>query len=128
VKNINDGRIGLPDNNNRWCSTRTPPPHHVILTWQAPQTISAARIITGWVQSGRLTAPIADFALQVPDGEGWRDIPGGKVAGNDRFDWHATFPPITTTRLRLLVTATSANVARIWEIELYHPKQAAGSR
>jgi len=63
---------------------------------------------------------ISDFALQYADGSDWKDVPGAKVAGNDRFDWNATFDEIRATRIRLNITAGGGDTARLWEVELYN--------
>jgi len=118
---INDGRIELARNSARWLSDEALP-HHAVLSWQAPQTISAARIVSGYRQQGDgIIAPITDFVLQYRDGSQWRDIAPAKTAGNTQIDWHARFPPVKTNAVRLAVTTTHGDVSRIWEIELYNP-------
>lgn len=84
-----------------------------------PQTLGAVRIITGQAGDFEPSTPIRDFVLQYHDGDGWSDIPETKTTDNGEFDWHATFPAVTTRRVRLLVTATPGDLTRIWEIELY---------
>ena len=123
---ITDGVIDTARNDLRWLSTPTVP-HWVEFTWKTPQTIDLARIVSGYYSGGRPTDPIADFVLQHRDGSAWTDIPATTARGNRKIDWHATFRPVTTTRLRLLVTRTQMNISRIWEIELYgpQPKQAS---
>ena len=116
--NINDGRFDVANNGLRWVSDKKLP-GWVELAWDEPQTISAARIITGQAGEIEPDTPIMDFVLQYHDGSDWRDVPGTEVADNCEFDWHAKFPPITTGRLRLLVTATPGDLTRIWEFELY---------
>ena len=116
---INDGRIDL-QNETRWLSDEKLP-HQITFTWQQPQTISAARIISGYRRANGITAPIAGFHLQYRAGPEWRDVPQTKTTGNTRPDWHAKFPPIKTDALRLTVTATQTNISRIWEVEVYYP-------
>jgi hypothetical protein len=118
AENINDGRFDVRNNSLRWVSDRKLP-GWVELAWEEPRTINAARILTGQVGGTEPKTPILDFVLQSHEGSGWRDIPGTAVTGNGRFDWHARFPSVTTTRLRLLVTATPGDLTRIWELELY---------
>ncbi len=116
---LNDGRVSYSDNSLRWVSDRKLP-HRAELTWTTPQTISAARIVSGYREpGGRLSAPIQDFRMQYRDGAAWKDIPGAGATGNERFDWSARFSPVTATAVRLLVTASHGNVSRIWELELY---------
>jgi hypothetical protein len=116
--NVNDGRFDVQDNALRWVSDDKLP-GWVELAWDEPQTISAARILSG--QTGQIEprTPITDFVLQSHDGSDWKDIPGTEVTGNEEFDWHATFPAVQTARLRLFVTATPNDLTRIWEFELY---------
>ncbi|UCF32329.1 MAG: FAD-dependent oxidoreductase [Phycisphaerales bacterium] len=116
--NINDGRYDVRDNGLRWVSDNIAP-GWVELAWGKPQTFNAARILTGQAGRSKPITPIIDFVLQVPDGAGWKDIPGAKVVDNSRFDWNAKFPAVTTARLRLYVTATPGDLIRIWELELY---------
>jgi len=116
--NLNDGKIDLASNAGRWVSERAMP-QHVILAWEKPRTIGAARIVTGYRHGGAVGDTIRDFVFQVPAGEAWRDVPGAKVTGNAKVDWHARFPPIQAARLRLLITASHGDTARIWEIEVY---------
>jgi hypothetical protein len=118
--NIHDGKIDLASNAGRWVSRRTMP-QHVELAWERPQGICAARIVTGYRQGAAVGDPIHDFVLQAHDGAAWRDVPGTKVTGNGKIDWHARFAPVTARRLRLLITASAGQTARIWELELYGP-------
>jgi hypothetical protein len=119
ASNINDGKIafGMSD---RWVSNSNFP-HTVELAWDAPQTISAVRIVTGWKSGARIIGMLSDFSLQYHDGSAWKDIGGAKAKGNKLADWHAKFKPIKTKRLRLTITAALKNLARIWELEAYNP-------
>ena len=126
ASNINDGKIafGMDD---RWVSNSNFP-HTVELAWDAPQTIGAVRIVTGWKSGSRIIGMLADFSLQYHDGNDWKDIPGAKAKGNKLADWTAKFKPIKTQRLRLTITAALKNLARIWEMEAYNPPAGAKSR
>jgi len=119
--NINDGRISFTDNSLRWVSGDETP-DTVELAWEKPQTIGAARIVTG--QSGGREGPktpIADFVLQYHEGSEYRHVDATRTTGNASIDWHARFPAVTTDRLRLVVTATPNDHSRIWQIEAYGP-------
>jgi len=116
--NVNDGRFDVGDNSLRWVSDKSLP-GWVELAWSEPQTVNAARIVTGQTGEIEPATPIVDFVLQHHNGSDWKDVPGTEVTDNCEFDWHATFPPVTTSRLRLLVTATPGGLTRIWEFELY---------
>jgi len=118
---INDGRIELADNDSRWVSDKRLP-HVVEFLWEQPRTVGAARIVSGFRdEDDEIVAPIRDFSFQYRDGTGWKEIGDTKTTGNRSIDWHAMFPPVTTDRIRLVVTAAPDNVSRIWEIELYAP-------
>lgn len=123
VANINDGRYDPQNNALRWVSD-TNLPCSIEFEWDEPQTINAARIISG--QRGDLypETPITDFVLQVFDGSKWRDIPETETAANADYDWHARFPEVSTKRARLLVEETPGGLARIWEIEFYRLRQS----
>ncbi|MDY0166434.1 MAG: FAD-dependent oxidoreductase [Thermoguttaceae bacterium] len=119
--NINDGRVTYTDNSLRWVSD-SESPDTVELTWQSRQKIGAVRIVTGMAGGSEgPTAPIANFLLQYHDGTAYRDIEATKTEENQKVDWHTRFPPVTTDRLRLIVTRTPGNLTRIWEWEVYGP-------
>ena len=116
---INDGKLHTWDNGLRWVSQRTMP-QQVELSWDVRKGVSAARIVSGYREGGgRLSAPIGGFVLEFWDGQAWQGIPGTTVTGNTHFDWHATFGRITAQRVRLVVSASHVDAARVWEIELY---------
>jgi hypothetical protein len=116
--NINDGKIAFGAT-DRWVSGRELP-HTAELTWDAPQTISAVRIVNGWKTGGGFNGVMENFALQYHSGGDWKEIPGSKTKGNNQPDWSMKFKPIKTNRLRLTITAAPQNLARIWEIETYN--------
>jgi hypothetical protein len=129
ARHINDGGVDTSTNATRWVSDREPP-HAVILTWETPQRINAIRFLTGQVSGTRLSTPIRNFVLQIPDGRGWRDIPGTRRVDNGRFDCHLTFPVVTCERLRLFMPERPGQLARLWEWECYYlppAPEAAGT-
>ena len=62
---------------------------------------------------------ITDFEVQYWDGANWKTVPGGSVSGNNRVWRKFSFSPVTTTRIRVLVTNALAGASRITEIEAY---------
>ena len=124
-ENLNDGKADISSNAGRWVSARTMP-QHVEFRWDKPVTIGAARIVTGYLKGASAGDTIWDFAFQVPRADDWQLVPGANAKGNTKVDWHATFAPVTTDRIRLFITAAHADTARIWEIELYGPVKATG--
>jgi len=120
--NINDGKIDISTNAGRWVSDGKLPAT-VTFTWDAPRTIAAARIVSGWNHGATVGECNMDFVFQAPDGEGWKDVPGTAAAGNAKIDWSARFAPVTANRLRLVISAAPGNLARVYEVELYDGKQ-----
>ncbi|MHC4405929.1 MAG: FAD-dependent oxidoreductase, partial [Planctomycetota bacterium] len=119
---INDGKADWRRNELRWLSAAEVP-NWVELRWSEPKTVAAARVMSGYCRGGHVTDPVASFVLQRFDGENWQDVPGTDVTDNAEVDWQCRFDPITTTRVRLWVRATTIDVSRIWEIELYEPSE-----
>ncbi len=62
---------------------------------------------------------ITDFEVQYWDGVNWAAVPGGSVSGNNKVWRKFSFSPISTTRIRVLVTNALASFSRITEIEAY---------
>lgn len=125
VSHINDGNDSLASNDTRWISDVSMP-DSVELFWDSPVEIGAARIVSGHLDSRSLPGdPIETFVLQYHDGDVYRDIEGTATDGNWNTDWRKRFDPVTTDRIRLLVTQTPGNRTRIWELEVY--ESAPGS-
>ena len=120
VSLLTDGRADTRDNSGRWLSDQRAP-QWIEFAWDQPVTLGAARIVSGYLAGGEVVAPIADFALQWHDTAGWKDIPGAAARDNSDAWWSCTFPATTTARLRVAITKTKGDIARIWEIELYGP-------
>ncbi|HEX8684968.1 MAG TPA: discoidin domain-containing protein, partial [Pyrinomonadaceae bacterium] len=57
------------------------------------------------------------FAVQYWDGSNWVTVPGGAVTGNDKVMRVFTFPPVTTSKIRVLVTNGRSYFSRITEVE-----------
>jgi hypothetical protein len=119
---INDGRADLAENEGRWLS-QAEVPNWVELSWDQPQTITAVRVISGFTRGdGSVYAPLELFSVQAGDGETWRDIAGTGAEPNTAIDWHQRFEPVVTKHLRLFVRQTQVNVSRVWEVEVYGPR------
>ena len=63
------------------------------------------------------------FTVQYWDGTQWLAVPNGVVVANALVWRPVTFAPITTTKIRILVTGTLDSWSRVTEVEAY---QAAG--
>ena len=114
---INDGQYDLANNAGRWVSDEDTQ-HWVTFEWDQPIRINAMRILTGQAGDGTPITPIADFSLQSLRSR-WADIPGTSVTDNEQCDFGCKFPTIETKQLRLLITNTPGNLARLWEAEFY---------
>jgi hypothetical protein len=63
---------------------------------------------------------LRDFEVQYWTGSAWAPVPGGTVTGNNKVWRQFTFAPLSTTKIRVYVTATGDNVwSRIAEVEAY---------
>ena len=117
---LNDGKLNTADNAGRWLSDGKLP-LWIELAWPTPQTLGAARLVSGYLTGGAVSDPAADFRWQWHDGADWRDIAETMTTGNTEVGWAKTFAPVTTSRLRLTITGTKGDIARIWELEAYGP-------
>ena len=119
LKLLIDGKADTRNNSQRWLSNSALP-LWIEFQWEAHQTINAARIVSGYRNPGGiLEAPLSGFQWQYWNKSSWVDIAGTKVQNNGRIDWSAQFSAITSDKVRLLITASHSQIARIWEIELY---------
>ena len=119
ASNINDGRYDLANNAGRWVSDGDDTQHWVTFEWEKPVKINAVRILTGQAGGGSPTTPINDFSLQYIRPSRWIDIPGTKVTDNQQCDFGCKFPEVEVKQVRLLITLTHENLARLWEVEFY---------
>ena len=62
---------------------------------------------------------IRDFEVQYWNGSAWQTIPGTVVSGNNLVWRRFTFAPITTPRIRVVVSSALASYSRIVEVEAY---------
>ncbi len=61
------------------------------------------------------------FQAQYWTGSAWVTVPGGSVSGNNKVWKKITFAPLTTTKIRVLISATSDGWSRIVEVEAWTP-------
>ncbi len=117
---LTDGKADLADNSQRWLSAKGVPVR-VEFAWDAPQTIRALRLLSGYSDgAGAPVGAIEAWTLEASDdGAAWREVPGAGAAGNAQANASAAFAPVTASRLRLSITATRGDIARLWEVELY---------
>jgi len=57
--------------------------------------------------------------VQYWTGSGWATVLGGSVSGNNKVWKKITFAPLTTTKIRIYITATSDGWSRLVEVEAW---------
>jgi subtilisin family serine protease len=62
---------------------------------------------------------LQDFDVEYWTGSAWEAVPGGNVLNNTRVWRQFNFAPVTTTRVRVVVSRALASRSRIVEIEAY---------
>jgi hypothetical protein len=62
---------------------------------------------------------LSDFDLQYWTGTAWVTLPGGQVRGNNLVWRRFTFPPVTTSAIRVWVVASASGGVAIQEVEAY---------
>ncbi len=118
---VNDGHAEADDNGQRWLSAAGVP-HSVEFSWSEPKTLTAARIVSGYLSGGAPDSPLVDFVLQYRAGDEWREMEGTRTGDNTAVDWQCRFKPVRASRVRLLIEKTPKDISRVWEIELYEGK------
>jgi Dolichyl-phosphate-mannose-protein mannosyltransferase len=107
LSRLNDGMLGA---NSDWDAARSSPMPAPVrawfgIEWERPRQVGRVVAYPGFYSRGpdarRYLA--TDYVLQSWDGHGWVDIPGTRVTGNHRVHVEHEFPPLRTTRLRLLI-------------------------
>jgi hypothetical protein len=64
---------------------------------------------------------LQDFQVQYWDGAAWTTVPNGSISGNNLVWRTITFPVVTTSKIRIWVTAALNTWTRIAEVEAYTP-------
>ncbi len=59
------------------------------------------------------------YQVQYWNGSAWATIPGGSVSGNNKVWRKFTFAAITTTKIRVLASASPDGYSRIVELEAW---------
>jgi len=116
---LNDGHGKVEDNDARWIR-KGDFPQTIEFRWDEPVELGAARIISGRYNGSRVYSPISQFSIRHHDGEIWQEtLPA--VEANENPAWTATFSPVKTKRLRLVITQAPHNISRVWEVEFFGP-------
>jgi RHS repeat-associated protein len=70
---------------------------------------------------------ITDFVLEYWNGSGWVSVPGASVTGNNKVWRKFTFAPITTTRIKVVVSNSLNGYSRVVEVEAWGTAAGGGS-
>jgi hypothetical protein len=132
---INGDRLGLhwgsdPATGSGWHdATANAYPDWLEVAFAGPRTISEVDVYSVQDNYASPSAPtpetafglygVTDFEVQYWDGAAWAAIPGATAAGNNRVWRKLTFAPVTTGRIRVVVTGAQAGYSRITEVEAY---------
>ncbi|PSJ37666.1 PA14 domain-containing protein [Allosphingosinicella deserti] len=60
---------------------------------------------------------LTDFDFEYWNGSGWSLVPDGEIRNNDKVHVRATFPPVRTDRIRIVVKGAREQFSRIVELE-----------
>ncbi len=100
------------ENGMRWQDgTPRELPDWLTVRWPEPVTLKRAVVFS---------PTLADFEVQVPDGDGWRTV--GQVQGNTGHRAEVVFnPAVQSDALRVYITGLTAGATQseIWEVEAY---------
>lgn len=109
---------------SRWVSKASAEPHWIEVELAEPAELAGLHLYSGYKNGQALR----DFKVQFRAGEKWVDIPSANVTGNSsprlalRFDENVR---VHTDRLRILITSTPDDIARVAEIVVW-PMSAEG--
>ena len=70
---------------------------------------------------------ITDFEVQYWTGSTWETVQGGSVTGNNKVWRSFAFTPVSTSRVRVLVTNALGGHSRITELEAYSAADTSGT-
>lgn len=110
-----DGSAG---EKSRWFSQSQSNEHWLELGFSAPTRVAGLHLLSGYNGKDALT----DFTVQFLKDGAWVDIPSAMVRGNRRTALALSFDEnveVETKRLRILISKTPGNVARIAEVTVW---------
>ena len=131
VSAVNNGdRKGLNAGfGGNWHSSSTSLPQWVQVDFSGSKTISEVNVFS---LQDNYSSPIepteattfslyglTGFQVQYWNGSAWTTVPGGTVTGNNKVWKKISFAPITTSKIRVLISATSDGWSRMVEVEAW---------
>lgn len=92
------------------------PPHWLEMSFGSMRTVDNVKVYQSMDR-------IAAFEIQYWSGGQWKTCCTGTDIGLDRTGSHLFFEPVTTAKMRLLITETKDYNPSIWELEFYNGEQ-----
>lgn len=109
---------GVISDDSRWVSERGALPAWLELDLGSVQRVAGLHLYSGYQDA----KPIQDFVVQFRSGSQWRDIPSARLANNHATALAIPFDDtvdVTTDTLRLWITASHQETARILEVVVW---------
>ena len=115
--------------NNAWANSTATFPQWLQVDFNGSKVIDEIDVFSIQDNAGSPSEPtlsmtfsaygLTAFAAQYWDGSSWVTVPGGSVTGNNKVWKQLSFSPITTSKIRIWITATSDNYSRMAEVEAW---------
>jgi len=119
-----DGRFNMAHS-----AAGAPKPDWLQVDFQGSKTIDEIAVVTMQDDYNNPAVPtetttftqygLTNFQAQYWNGANWTAVPGGSVTGNNKVWRKFTFSPISTNKVRVLVTATADGYSRVMELEAW---------
>lgn len=132
---INDDRRGLhyptgPTTGSAWSdATMDAFPDWLEVAFPAARTIDEVNVFSLQDDFNNPVEPtqtltftqfgLQDFDVQYWTGSAWQTVPGGSVLNNNKVWRKITFPPVTTTKVRVMVNRALGSFSQIVELEVW---------
>ena len=127
--NNGDHRGLNPGNNSNWASNGTSLPQWMEVAFASSKTINEIDVFSlqdnymNPIEPTETTTfslyGLTAFEVQYWTGSAWATVPGGSVSSNNKVWKKITFAPLTTTKIRVYITATSDAWSRLVEVEAW---------
>jgi RHS repeat-associated protein len=124
-------------NGGGWNDSGPPFPDWLQIDFGSIKTINEVDVFTlqdNWANSAEPTESmtftqwgLTAFTVEFWDGSNWIQIPGAGVTGNNKVWRKFTFSPISTSKIRVVITASVDGYSRLTEVEAYGPADTGGS-
>jgi len=109
---------GTVSNDSRWVSEKSTAPAWLVVELEKPAKLAGIHLFTGYGAKD----VIADFKIEFWSGGKWQEIPSAVITGNKASALAIAFDQtvsVETDQLRVWITATHQDIARIKEIVVW---------